>query len=103
MNLLLSNKIKLLDRRRFFSDAADQPCWIVEFQKADRRRQCKWKVGVHYMGEKEEHLVGLTSFEVENNDVWSNLTSKQFAIDLLDIFKSGGIKSVKEWVKDESV
>jgi hypothetical protein len=100
MNLLLSNKIRLMDRRRFFSDTSDQPCWYVEFEKADKRRQCKWKLGVKFLGEKEEHLVGLTSFEVENNDVWAQVTSKQFAIDLLAEYKSGGIKTAKEWLKD---
>ena len=100
MNLLLSSKIRLMDRRRFFNDLADQPCWYVEFEKAEKRRQAKWKVGVKYLGEKEEYLVGLTSFELENNEIWANVTSQQFATDLIAFYRSGGIKSVKEWLKD---
>ena len=100
MNLLLSNKIRLLDPRRFFCDTADQPCWYTEFQKGEKRRQCKWKLGVKYLGEKEEHLVGLASFETENNDIWAQVTSQQFAIDLLKIYRTSGIKAAKEWLKD---
>jgi hypothetical protein len=100
MNLLLSSKVRLLDSRRFFSETADQPCWSVEFQKVEKRRQCKWKIGVKYLGEKEEHFVGLTGFDVENNDIWYQVTSQQFAINLLSIYKLEGIKSVKEWIKD---
>ena len=103
MNLTLSNKIRLMEQRRFYTDRDKNPCWYVEAQKSDKRRQFKWKVGVKYLGETEEYLFGVTGFDVNDDLIWNNIVSQSFAEQLLDVFKSGGKKAVKEWLKEENV
>jgi hypothetical protein len=100
MNLLLSNKIRLINKHHFFMETSDQPCWYAEFLKSDKPKQNKWKLGVSYLGQKEEHLVSLASLDLENKEEWNRITSKAFALELIDIYRLRGIKSVKEWLKD---
>jgi hypothetical protein len=101
MNLLLSSKLRLMDPRKFFNEREYQPCWYVSFQPGEKRRQCKWKVGVKFGQEVEEHLFGLASFDLEDEKVWSSVTSQEFALKLLDTFRTGGKNVVKEWLKDD--
>jgi hypothetical protein len=74
----------------------------VEAQKSDKRRQFKWKIGVKYLGETEEYLFGVIAFDVNDDAVWSNVTSRSFAEELLETFKIGGKKAVKERLKEEN-
>ena len=102
MNLSLSSKIRLMSPHKFYTDRDKNPCWYAEIQKADKRRQLKWRVGVKYLGETEDCCVGVTSFDVNADDVWAYVTSQKFAEQLLELFKTGGKKAVKEWLKEEN-
>jgi hypothetical protein len=103
MNLLLSSKLRMMNPHKFFSEKEYQPCWYVSFVRAEKRKQCKWKVGVKFGQEVEEHLFSLASFDLDDERVWSHVGSQDFAIQLLDVFRAGGRNSAKEWLKDDKV
>ena len=100
MNLTLSSKIRQINPRYFFTDREKLPCWYVEAVPSDKRRQFKWKVGVKFRGETEEYTQGVTVFDTSNDEVWTYVTSQSFALKLLNLFKSGGKKAIKDWLKE---
>jgi len=86
---------------RDFYEVDKLPCWYAIIEKGEKRKQLKWKIGVKYLGETEEYSFGVTSFNLEDEKVWNNLNSLSFANNLIKLFKSGGKKAVKEWLRNE--
>ena len=102
MNLLLSNKLRLINPHFFFDFRVDQPCWYAFLDRADKKRQYHWRIGVKYLGETEEHTFSLASFKVEQESVWSKLCSQSFGEQLVDQFRSGGKPAVSDWLKEQA-
>ena len=103
MNLSLSNRIRQMSKRKFFTEREYQPCWYAVLEVGEKRKQYKWKVGVKFGMETEDHLYSLSGFDVDNDEVWATIASAEFAKKLIDIFRSEGKNAVKEWLKDESI
>lgn len=101
MNLSLSNKLRAMNPRFFFDFRVDQPCWYAVLERGERRRQYKWRVGVKYLGETEEHTFGVTCLKTDDDAVWADVCSESFAAGLVEAFRLGGKKAVSERLKDE--
>ena len=64
------------------------------------RKGCSWKVGVKGDASEEYSFKASKVGDVDNDKVWDRVRSKEFVVDLVDRFKDGCHKSVKEWIKD---
>ena len=83
------------------SEDSKMPCWYADFEKGEKRKDCVWKVGVKRDGEQNEEFTFKASKAGDTTDdaQWEQITSPDFAIKLLDKYKTGGQKAVKEWLK----
>lgn len=76
---------------------ADQyPCWYVEFEKA----LMKWKVGVKSNTKNDEYSFALSTIKNYEEEQLNRVTSLEFAVSLLSLYKNNGKKAVKEWISD---
>ena len=65
-----------------------QPCWYVNFDKENK----KWVIGVKSSGvPKIEHSFPATD---------SSISSPDFAVELIDVFRESGEEGVKELMKE---
>lgn len=76
------------------------PCWYADFEKGEKRKDCVWKVGVKRDGQQKEEFSFKASKagDIKDDEEWNKITSPDFAITLLDKYKAGGQKAVKEWL-----
>jgi len=82
-----------------FSDRL--PCWYAEFDKTKDRTKSKWRVGVKRNTSSEEYLFKPSKFcKVEDNKVWKRITSTEFAISLIRLYREGGKKAVADWAEN---
>lgn len=85
------NNIDITDR---------QPCWEVHLDDPADRNKTKWVVGVKSHQDEnapKEYRLKLTDLgDVNDDDFWNHITSVDFAVKLLDVFRSGNLDS---WVK----
>lgn len=102
MNLLLSNKLRLINPHFFFDFRVDQPCWYAFLDRAEKKKQYKWRIGVKYLGETEEHAFSVASFKVDDQSVWSSLCSRSFGERLVDLFRTGGKQAASDWLKGQA-
>jgi hypothetical protein len=103
MNLSLSTKLRSIKPSHFFDERVAQPCWYISLEKSEKRRQYKWTVGVKWVVDTEEHSFGLTAFDLNDEQVWAQVTSYDFAQQLLNIFKAEGKQGVKSFLKEVDV
>jgi hypothetical protein len=76
-----------------------QPCWYVEIEKREAREKAKWKVGVKHASKTDEYSFKISKAgDIKDDKFWARATSKEFAIKLLELYKTGGRKAVRDWV-----
>ena len=77
-----------------------QPCWYADMERGGNRQDYKWTVGRKYDGQVDEYSFSISKAgDIGNDDFWDRATGLDFATDLIDLFKDGGQKSVKKWIK----
>lgn len=78
-----------------------QPCWYADIEQATKKKDYKWKVGCKKGGKTEEYSFKISNAgDVNNSDFWQRATGIDFATELIDLFRDGGQKSIKEWIKN---
>jgi hypothetical protein len=100
INIKASNSAMPL-RPRFDDDK--YPCYCAEIEKADKRKDWKWRVSCHYfeLGVDEECAFKMSRFgDVENDRMWYYILSQEFAVELISIFREGKEPALKEWIKN---
>ena len=75
------------------------PCWYADWEQGKTRKGCSWKVGVKGDTKEEYSFKASKVGDVNDDEIWNRLKSKEFAVDLMGKFKNGGQKAVKEWIK----
>lgn len=73
-----------------------QPCWYAEYSK----ETLEWKVGVKSKIKNDEYLVSITSIKNYQNQL-DKIKSLEFGVSLLELYKKGGKKAVKNWISKE--
>jgi hypothetical protein len=77
------------------------PCWYASFEKAKDRTKAKWTVGVKKNTSSEEYSFKPSKFcKVDDDKVWKRITSAEFAIRLIKLYRDCGKKSVMEWTEN---
>jgi len=80
-------------------DVDKQPCWYVKINKTED--DCYWKVGVKSRTHNEEHEFKLSDLsKSQAKDISESISTSDFPIKLLDKFRNGGKKGVKDWFKN---
>lgn len=100
MNMLLSTKLRAIDSSVFFRESALRPCWYANFVRHSDKRKCGWNIGVKYAGEEEEQFVSFSDINVCDTSCWNRVTSISFVAEIIDAYRVGGIKYVKELLKE---
>ena len=77
-----------------------QPCWYATLESVSSRSKAKWVVGVKREDKNnQEYSFKISKLgDVYDEDFWTDKTSKDFAIKLIEKFKSGGKEALKEWL-----
>lgn len=77
------------------------PCWYANVEQAARRKDYKWKVGCKHDGKTDEYSFKFSKLgNIKDEERWNEITSTDFAIKLIELFRQGGQKTVKKWVQD---
>ena len=77
-----------------------QPCWYADIEQANSRKNYKWKVGRKYEGDNDEYSFKISKAgDVDNEKFWERATGVDFAAELIDLFRDGGTKAIKDWIK----
>ena len=81
-----------------------QPCYYAELEKGEKRRNWVWKIGCKRENEKcEETTFKIYKFgDVNNEEKWQKLISAEFAIMLIDLYRSGGEAKIKQWIENDN-
>ena len=77
------------------------PCWYAKLSDKVPRSHAKWAVGVKKENkeENEEYLFKVSKVgNVADNDFWTYITSKDFACNLISIFRASGKKAIIKWI-----
>ena len=83
------------------NDEDRQPCWYANIERGDKRKDYKWKVGCKSDGQTDEYSFEISKAgDINDGEFWERATGLDFATKLIDLFKSGGQKSIKHWVKN---
>ena len=78
-----------------------QPCWYADMERADKKKDYKWKVGCKHEGKTEEYSFKLSKAgDVNDDKFWQRATDVDFALQLIDMFKQGGAKAIRAWIKN---
>lgn len=78
-----------------------QPCWYAQQERGTSRHDYKWKVGRKHEGEVDEYSFSVSKAgDVNDEDFWKRVTSQDFAVELIDLFRKGGQKAIKDWVNN---
>ena len=88
-------------RPRFDSDK--YPCYYAETEKAEKRKDWKWKLGCKYFGfatDTEYSFKMAKVGDVDDDGTWNYITSTEFAAEIIDIYREGGDPAIKEWIKN---
>ena len=76
-----------------------QPCWYADIERGSNRKEYKWKVGCKYDGKDDQYSFKFSKVgNVNDENFWERISGVDFAIELIDLFREGGQKAVKEWV-----
>lgn len=82
-------------------DSDRQPCWYVQVDRAEKQKDHSWKVGVKGNTHNEEHEFKFSEISKSNDmETWNIVNSPNFPFKLLEKFKVGGKKAVKDWFKN---
>lgn len=79
-----------------------QPCWYANLDEASDRPKATWTVGIKEEGEdkREYSFRPSKAGDVTDDEFWQRITSPDFAVELIDTFRGGGEKAVKDWIKN---
>ena len=81
-------------------DSDTQPCWYVDVDKSDKD-DCSWKVGIKSKNYNEEYEFRFSEIgKTRTKETIESVNDPNFPIKLLDKFKSGGKRAVKDWFKN---
>ena len=86
-----------------FVDLDKMPCVYADLEKADKRKDWKWKVGCKFFGYGKdiEYSFKISKIgDVDNEKFWLRSINADFAIELVSVFKDGGELALKEWIKN---
>lgn len=84
--------------RPVYDDDGKQPCWYAEVEREENSKDNKWRVGVvHPDGKKDEFSFKFSKVG-KGKDSIERAGTGEFGIQVLDKFKEGGEKAVKEWL-----
>ena len=77
-----------------------QPCWYAKLEEGKSRLSAKWLIGVKCEGKDPiEYSFRVSRLgDVNDDNVWSSVASKDIAIEMLKIFRRGGKKAVSDWI-----
>ena len=82
-------------------DTDRQPCWYVQVEKAEEQKDYSWRVGIKGSTHTEEHEFKFSEIGKSNDtETWNLVSSPNFPFKLLEKFKVGGKKAVKDWFKN---
>jgi hypothetical protein len=85
---------------RHFDEVDKYPCWYANIKRSEKRNDCKWEVGCNYDGKSDEYSFKISKIgDIKNDKFWNYVTSEDFAVKLIDLYKNGGQKNIKNWVK----
>jgi len=77
-----------------------QPCWYADMERGDSR-DYRWKVGCKHDGKDEEYSFKISKAgDVDDDEFWTRATGVDFATELIDLYRQGGQRAVKEWIKN---
>lgn len=92
MNKNQNRAIDLTDR---------QPCWYAVLEEKSDRSKSKWVVGMKEYGSKDEYSFKISKTgDVTDEKFWAYISSEDFAIELLGLFRNGGEIAVANWVRN---
>lgn len=101
MRTINTNKENTVARPSIVDFSDKPPCWYAEFEKAKDRTKAKWRVGIKRNTSFEEYSFKPSKFcKVEDDKVWKRITSTQFAISMIKLYRKGGKKAVAEWAEN---
>jgi len=77
-----------------------QPCWYADMERGAKRKDYKWKVCCKHDGDTDEYSFKISrAGDVNDDGFWDRATSVDFASELIELFRDGGQKSVRDWIK----
>jgi len=101
MRALNSKAGTFVSNQRAIDIEDKQPCWYADMERGPKRKDYKWKVGCKHDGNTDEYSFKISKAgDIDDDEFWSRATSVDFAAELIDLFRNGGQKSVKDWVKN---
>lgn len=98
------NKKNIIQTSRPDVDPTEkQPCWYANLENGKTRAKTKWIVGVKKVGEeKNEYSFKVSKIgSVKDDKLWAQVSSLDFAIELIKRYRSGGKKEINEWIKNK--
>lgn len=98
-----SGSLVATNKRPMILNEGDRaPCHYAKIERDEKRKDWKWTIGCKYFGagKDEEYCVKMAKLgDVDDENTWLRITGKEFAIELISLFKDGGELAVKNWVK----
>jgi len=86
-------EIDLLDRH---------PCWYANLEDRSNRNKAKWVVGIKESGKVRECKFRVARFgDVFDEKLWERVTSIDFALEALEVFKVGEKEALLKWIKKQ--
>jgi len=76
-----------------------QPCWYVDINKSEKKKDYKWKIGIKNTEQNEEFECKFSEISSNNHSIWDRIRDNAFAIELLQKFKMGGESAIRDWFK----
>lgn len=88
-------------RPAFQDDDERHPCWYADLESGDKRKDYKWKVGCKHQGQTDEYSFKVSKAgDINDDKTWNKLIGVDFAVELINKFKTGGTNEVKKWIKN---
>lgn len=97
----IKTKNSVLKAKLLLSSDDKAPCYFTKVEKSEKRKDWKWSVGVKYLDNNEEFSFKMLKIgDTSDEKLWKRITSVDFAIELIDLFRDGGELAVKTWLKN---
>lgn len=102
MKVLNSKSGSFVSTQKLDIDMEDkQPCWYADMERGPKRTDYKWKVGCSHEGNVDEYSFAISKVgDVHDDEFWNRMTSIDFATELIDTFRNGRQKAVREWLRN---
>jgi hypothetical protein len=101
-NIKTGNLTVTVKRQVIITEDTKLPCCFANVEKAEKRKEWKWNVGCKYFGDQkdEEYSFKFSKMgDVDDIDIWQRITSVDFAVELISLFRDGGEVAIKDWIK----